>query len=283
MIDVEATARREVETALVALGLHAISVDLVSPLGARKGMRFAYRVVTADGHTVKARHHGTAQDADRLRALRCHLDPAFAPVLDQSGAVLVEAWVDGTPLGELDSNPWFEPAGAVLGRLHCAQPRAGETSTRSWTEAALSDLALLEEAEELTATETCALRERLHATDPGAARLGLIHKDFCADNFVIDTAGALRVIDNELLDIDPIGFDLGRTFHLWPMDDDAWRAFQRGYSSAGAPPPDAAGYWRIVATLVSGRVFLTRSRVRLEETVRLLRRLVDGDLLESPP
>jgi hypothetical protein len=282
MIDIEAAARNEVEHELVALGLHPTSVDLVSPLGPRKGMRFAYRVVTADGQTVKARHLGTAQDADRLRALRCHLDPAFAPVLDQSGAVLVEEWVDGTPLCELDSTQWFEPAGALLGRLHHSRPDAGATATRSWTESARADLALLEEAEELTAAEAAALRERLHATDPGTARLGLLHKDFCADNFVIDTAGALRVIDNELLAIDPIGFDFGRTFHLWPMDDDAWSAFHQGYASAGLPPPDASAYWRIVAALVGGRVFLTRSRVRLEETVRLLLRFGDGELLQPP-
>jgi Ser/Thr protein kinase RdoA (MazF antagonist) len=283
VIDVEATARSEVEAALVTLGLHATSVDLVSPLGPRKGTRFAYRVATADGLTVKARHLGTSQDADRLRALRRDLEPAFAAVLDRSGAVLVEEWVAGTSLCELDATPWFEPAGALLGRLHATQPVAGATSTRSWTEAACSDLALLEDAEELTATEASLLRDRLHATDPGTARLGLIHKDFCADNIVIDRAGALRVIDNELLDLDPIGFDLGRTFHLWPMDDDAWRAFHRGYQSAAPPAPDATVYWRIVAALVGGRVFLTRSRIRLEETVDLLLGFVDGELRRPPP
>ena len=87
------------------------------------------------------------------------------------------------------------------------------------------------------------------------------------------------MIDNELLDLGPIGFDLGRTFHLWPLDDAAQQAFHLGYQSAGPPPLAAAGYWRIVAALVGGRVFLNRSRVRLEETIRLLRRFVDGDLL----
>ena len=282
MTDVEAAARKEVETALVALDLHATSLDLVSPLGPRKGVRFAYRVVTADGQTVKARHLGTAQDADRLRALRRNLEPAFAPVLDQSGAVLVEEWIDGTPLCELESAPWFEPAGALLGRLHRAHLGAGTLPTRPWTESALADLALLEDAEELAPTEAAALRDRLHGSDPGAARVGLVHKDFCEDNIIIDTAGALRVIDNELLAVDPLGFDLGRTFHLWPMDDDARTDFERGYRSAGPAPPDAADYWRIVAALVGGRVFLTRSRVHLDETVALLRRFADGNLLESP-
>jgi hypothetical protein len=281
--DAEAAARREVAAALVALGLDAASMDLVSPLGTRKGIRFAYRVVTAGGQIVKARHLGTAQDANRLRALRTRLEPAFIPVLDQSGAVLVEEWVDGTRLCELDPTPWLEPAGALLGRLHRAAPSSSTTSTRSWTEAALSDLALLEGADELTGGEAAVLRERLDATDPQSACTGLIHKDFCADNIVIDTTGTLRMIDNELLDLGPIGFDLGRTFHLWPMDADAQNAFDLGYQSAGPPPLAATGYWRIVATLVGGRVFLTRSRVRLEETVRLLRRFVDGDLLPPVP
>jgi Ser/Thr protein kinase RdoA (MazF antagonist) len=283
MSDDEAAARTAVETALVTLGLRATSMELVSPLGPSKGMRFAYRVATADGQTVKARHLGTTEYADDLCALRCHLDPAFAPVLDRSGAVIVEEWIPGSMLDELDPTPWFEPAGALLGRLHDARPDEGETSTVSWTEAARSDLALLEDAHELTATEAGTLRDRLHAADPGTARLGLTHKDFCADNIVIDTAGALRVIDNELLAIDPIGFDLGRTFHLWPMSDDARTAFDRGYRSVAPCPVEAVGYWRIVATLVGGRVFLTRSRVRLDEALQLLRRYADGDFLAPPP
>jgi Ser/Thr protein kinase RdoA (MazF antagonist) len=272
-----------VEAALVSLGVRATSLELVSPLGTLKGMRFAYRVETADGQTVKARHLGSSEYADDLCALRCHLDPAFAPVLDRSGAVIVEEWIQGSMLGELDPTPWFEPAGVLLGQLHHARLDANETSTQSWTEAALSDLALLADANHLTTTEASALRDCLAASDPGTARLGLIHKDFCADNIVIDTAGALRVIDNELLAIDPIGFDLGRTFHLWPMDDNARTAFDRGYRSVGAAPSEAAGYWRIVATLVGGRVFLTRSRVRLDEALRLLRRYADGDYLQPPP
>jgi len=283
MSDVEVAAQRDVNDALVTLGLDVISMDLVSPLGPKKGIRFAYRVDTADGQTVKARHFGTADDAARQHAFRVGLDSAFAPVLERCGGVLFEEWIDGTLLGELDPTPWYEPAGALLGRLHKVEADAGSADTRSWTDAAFSDLALLEAADELTAAEAAALRARLSSDDPGQARLGLIHRDFCADNFVIDPAGALRVIDNELFGVDPIGFDLGRTFHLWPMDDDAWSAFRRGYQSAAIPPSDDNDYWRVVAALVGGRVFLTRSRKRLDDTVRLLRRFVDGDFtLPSP-
>lgn len=283
MTDVEAAARSEVHAALVHLGLRATSVELVSPLGTRKGVRFAYRVETADGATVKARHLDTPAYADRVCALGRGLEPAFAPVIARHGSVVIEEWVDGTALVEVDPTPWYEPAGALLGRLHRARPDAGTTSTRSWTEAARSDLALLEDAGELSAREAAAIRARLDSTDPGTARLGLVHKDFCADNMVIDPTGALRVIDNELLAIEPIGFDLGRTFHLWPMDDVARSAFDRGYRSAGPPPSEDPDYWRTVATLLGGRVFLTRSRVRLDGTVHLLRRLADGECLGPPP
>ena len=67
------------------------------------------------------------------------------------------------------------------------------------------------------------------------------------------------------------------------MDDDARAAFDRGYRSVTPVPPEADGYWRIVATLVGGGVFLTRSRVRLDETVRLLRRYADGEFVEPLP
>ena len=283
MIDVEAAARNEVETELVTLGLHATSMDLVSPLGTAEGRRFAYRVVTADGQTVKARHLGPPRmrtvcapsgATSTPRSLRCSTSPV--PCSSKSGS-------PAHRLGHLDSTPWFEPAGALLGRLHHARARRGCDLHPIVDRGGALGPRAPRGAEEITVPEATALRARLHATDPGAARLGLIHKDFCADNFVIDTAGALRVIDNELLDIDPIGFDLGRTFHLWPMDDGAWTAFHQRLRVGRAA---SAGCNRLLAHRRDARRrarVLARSRVRLDETVRLLLQIRRRRTPPAPP
>lgn len=268
-----------------ALGQHHITsrrIELISPLKERKGSRFAYRVDTADGQIFKLRHFESAAEASRLRHLRADLDAAFAPVLAQYGAVLVEAWIDGTPLCELDADCYVEPAAVLLGRLH-QQPLnpavfsevSQYVDTEKFLSAAQSDLALLGAARALTATEVASLLAILQRDDPRRARNALIHKDFCAENMLIDRHGALRVIDNELLTIEPAGLDLGRTFHRWPMSEAAWQRFLRGYVQVAALP-DALEFWKIAAALISSRVCLQRAPHRLDASLMLLRRMIES-------
>ncbi len=282
MIAAPVERARDIAAALKQHGLRPRRVVLISPLQERKGRHFAYRVDTEDGCMVKVRHFGKPEEARRLLELRAGLEEAFAPALAQYGPVLIEQWLEGMPLSELDAEDRAEDAGALLGRLH-AKPLGPDVpairSTRTWTEGAESDLEILARAGKLAPGEAASLRAEMLQRDPGVARAALIHQDFCAENMLIDTRGRLRVIDNEQLAIAPAGFDLGRTFHRWPMSDAAWMRFRRGYRSSAPAEPEAIGFWRIVAALVGARVFLERIPARLEASLALLRRFTEGKSL----
>jgi Ser/Thr protein kinase RdoA (MazF antagonist) len=276
---------RDIEEALEKHGLRARRIALVSPLRDRKGIRFAYRVDTGGGHSVKFRHFGSDEDARRHFELRAGLEATFAPALARYGPVLVEEWVEGVALTGPDRDGRAEEAGAVLGRLH-ARPLGPDVpstiSTRKWSDGTESDLEILATAGELAPGEAARLRAEIRRRDPMMARAALIHLDFCAENMLIDLRGKLRVIDNELLSINPAGLDLGRTFHRWPMSEGAWSCFFRGYRSSAPSDPEPTGFWRIAAALTGTRVFLQRSPERLDASLALLRRFAEGRSLSDP-
>ena len=269
----------EIGAALAAYGLAAVDVALVSPLGARKGRRQAYCVTAAGGRIVKARRFEGEDEARRVFELRAGLEAAFAPALARQGAVVIEEWIEGSPLADAHWRVWVEPAGALLGRLH-ARPlppgAAATVTTGGWLAEADADLAALAAARRIEGVWAEHLRAAIRASDPGTCRTALAHLDFCADNMVIDRDGRLRVVDNELLAIRPPGLDLARTFHLWPMPAASRARFHRGYLSAAPADPGAAGFWRLVAALRGARIFLGRSSARLEASLALLRRLLAG-------
>jgi Phosphotransferase enzyme family len=276
---------RDVEAALDRFGLRPRRIELVSPLRERKGIRFAYRVEADDGRSIKLRHFGSPEDARRHFELRTGLEAAFAPALANDGSVVLEEWIEGEPPSEPEADARAEEAGALLGRLHARSlgptiPAA--VSTQKWIDGADSDLAILSGAGALGADEATRLRAELARRDPRSARTALIHLDFCAENMLIDAKGALRIIDNELLSINPAGLDLGRTFHRWPMAEAAWRRFLRGYHSAAPRAPEAVGFWKISAALTGTRVFSQRMPQRLEGSLALLRRFAAGDGLAEP-
>lgn len=278
--------RREIDRALEQHGVTPRRVVLISPLQERKGIRFAYRVELEDGRTIKARHFGSEEDARRLFELSAGLEAAFARPLAQYGPVLVEEWIEGVPLSDLQGEAWAEDAGILLGRLH-ATPLGAQvpptSSTRRWREAAESDLALIGLAGKLAAGEAASLQTEIARRDPGLARVVLIHKDFSAENMLIDIHGQLRIIDNEQLEIAPAAFDLGRTFHRWPMSDGTWTRFLRGYRSSAPREPEAIAFWKIVASLETTRVFLQRFPARLDASLALLRRFAEGKSLSDSP
>lgn len=285
MIDTPADVTPEIETALDRLGLRARRLVLVSPLARNKGRRCAYRLEADDGRTLKVRQLDTAEQARHLVELRAGLEEAFAPVLARYGCVLLEEWIEGIQLTELDAEARAADAGALLGRLHARAlgPDAPATlRTRTWVERAMSDLEILAGAQKLGSREVAALRAEIVRHDPGAVRACLVHMDFCAENMLIDAGGQLRVIDNELLAIAPAGFDLGRTFDRWPMSAAAWGRFRRGYRSSAAAEVEAIGFWKILAALMGARVRFQRAPARLDAALALLRRFIEGEGLSDP-
>jgi hypothetical protein len=274
----------EVREALALGGWRPCALALISPLGERKGMRYAYRVETDDGLVVKARHFGSVEEAQRVHELRLGLEDAFAPVLGRFGPVLIEAWLEGAMLGAAEAQSWTQAAGALLGRLH-ARPlgpgSSAEEATTRWNEAAATDLTLLRRAEALSAAECEAVRAALLRHDPGRARVALIHKDFCAENMLIDRRGRLRIIDTEQLAVEPIGFDIAWTWHRWPMSKQSWARFMAGYRSAAPAEPDALEYWRVATGLTLARVFSQRMPARLDAQLATLLQCIAGSADED--
>lgn len=270
--------------ALHAQGFTPCTCALISPLGIAKGRRLAYRVEDERGHVLKVRHFENESAAANVFALRHDLEPAFAPALARHGAALVETWVEGRPLTDDEAPQLIEDAGRLLGRLH-ARPTPANTpalvATQPWRAAADADLDTLQAAGVLSDAVAAPLRAALVQHDPGSARTALLHMDFCASNLLVEPGGSLRVIDNEQLEIGPIGLDLGRTFHHWPMTEDAGRAFWRGYRSAAPAEPETAAFWRIVAAALGARIFLHRSPAALHTSLIQLGRFARGELLDA--
>jgi thiamine kinase-like enzyme len=277
---------RDVEAALGRFSLRPRRIELISPLRERKGIRFAYRVDADDGRSVKLRHFGNPEDARAHYELRAGLEAAFAPALANHGSVIFEEWIEGEPPTEPEVEARAEEAGALLGRLHARSlgptiPAA--VSTQKWIDRADSDLEILADSEALGADSAARLRAELGRRDPRSARTALIHLDFCVENMLIDARGELRIIDNELLSINPAGLDVGRTFHRWPMARATWRRFLHGYRSAAPSEPEAIGFWKISAALTGTRVSFQLMPERFEGSLALLRRFAAGDGLADPP
>src|SRR5262245_30842162 len=113
------------EIILAALTEHRSSpsnIQILSPLGERKGRRLAYRVDNQDGSTIKVRVFENEAIARSVCELREGMEDAFAPVLARYGSVVIEEWIDGDPLTNHNEMSVLEPAGAILGRLHAHRP-----------------------------------------------------------------------------------------------------------------------------------------------------------------
>jgi hypothetical protein len=260
-----------------ALEEHGADHWRLEPISRFQGMkhgRYAFFAEAADGTRLKVRHLPSADAARELERLRAGLEPSFSPVLRRTGPVLVEAWIEGRELRGEDAERHAHEAGGLLARLHATPLEAPDrsASTSRYRETAEADLAQLHEAGDVEAEEAESLRAALRRLDPGSFPAALIHRDFCAENFILDGAGRLRVVDNEWLEVGAAGFDLGRTFHRWPMPREAWQRFLEGYRTVAAIP-DALDFWMLASTLFGARVFARVSRPELPPLLELLRAL----------
>jgi len=274
----------EVAAALEASGLRARAIHAITTLGPARTDRQAFRIELADGSTVKARRLPDEQTAARLEAVRRELPPAFAPILARHRRVLVEEWVAGDPLGDAcPSDAVLARAGSILGALHARTRVVGEPvgerrSTEGWREVAERELQEIAGAEALGARAARAIRVALERLDPGSALFGLVHSDFCGENMIVDSAGTLRIIDNERLEVDALGFDLGRTGYRWALPARAWDRFRSAYA-AHAPSPEpleTLAFWSLVAVVKSAALRLRFDRGHAALPLALLSRMAAG-------
>lgn len=193
----------EIEDALRRQAFAARRLVLVSPPSARKRGRCVYRVDLADGRTLKARRLESAAAARHLVALRAGIDAAFAPVVARHDAVLLEAWIEGTLLTALDPEARAAEAGALLARLHATTVATAATAldVGALRDRARAELGTVAATGKITAAERASLARLLERHPPSVAASVLVHRDFCAENMLVDPQGRMHVIDNEWLDV----------------------------------------------------------------------------------
>lgn len=272
--------RRDVQAALEASGFRIRRMTALSGHAQHKRGRWALRVELTDGVTVKARRLESASAAKRSFELRAGLEKAFAPAICWHDTVLLEEWIDGAPLDAAAERERLEEAGALLGRLHSApHPGVHCIGVRPWREEATETLRRIRDEAKLRTREIAVLESLLDESDPGMAPSALVHRDFCAENLLIDSAGRLRVIDNEWIEVGPIGFDLSRTRGRWPLADRSWSLFWRGYRSEGLGDPGAGSFWETVVALRTAAI-RWHAPDSLSEPLDRLRVLASG---KNPP
>lgn len=253
-------------------GLELRRAWLLSPLGTAKGIRIAYRVETECGKTIKAREFESEAVAESICELRSVLAPAFAPVIRRSGCIVIEEWIEGSPLSGTDERSRLREAGSILGALHSQAIPGGKQSlsTDEWHSSARSDLVQLSEAELISTATASVLAEKLADADPLEAAASLIHFDYCVENMLIDRRGQLCIIDNERISIAPPEMDLAWTFFRWPLAARS-QSFLEGYRSSAGSLPHAMNFWNIVAVLLGSRVYMRCAPERVAPAVALLR------------
>jgi aminoglycoside phosphotransferase (APT) family kinase protein len=266
MFIMEEDVAAEVRSALASHGLRGWTVETLSARSfGRKSGRFTLRVEAADGSVIKARCFESVEAASRLAELRSRVDAAFVPVIARYGAVLLEPWIDGEALSAAQAEARAEEVGAVLGRLHATELAAEHprVSTRERRERAIGRLAELAESGVVTTELVGALGAELRQCDPGESPRTVVHRDYCPENIVVDPGGRLHVVDNEWLDVDAPGVDLGRTYSRWPMPDDVWKRFLRGYQTTAPFPPGPLRFWMILMAAAGATVRLRKPAAEL--------------------
>ncbi len=264
--------------ALRSLGFEVAAARLVSPLGRAKGRRCAWRVEDSRGRVAKARLFEDADVAARVCVLRTGLDHAFAGVLGRDGPVVLEEWVEGRPVAAFETDATLAWAAALLAGLHARPlpPDAEKTvDVATWLDGARTDVARLATAGVLPGAEADRAARILGSIAPSRARTAIAHLDLAPDNLVVHRAAGPRVIDNEMFAVRPPGFDLARSFHLWPMDEGAWERFLRVYRASGGTDVEGLDFWRLVALALGTRIFFDRSPGRRDDAAARLVALLD--------
>ena len=252
--------------------------------GPVSGPRVAYRLELDDGRVVKARRCVDEARAREVWRIRRHLRfDGIARIHAQDGPVLLEEWVEGTPLARGDGTAeHVVQAATMLGRLHSVERidgrRARSTSTTAeWLEQAERDLDLLAARQALPGDLTRMLQAAARRLDPGVTVAGVVHRDLCAENLIRKGDGRIVVIDNERLGVGSLDYDLGRVWCRWPMPAPAWELFRQAYEvQRGEGPTDRSLLvWKIAASAHSAALRVLAGPEELEEPLARLRELED--------
>jgi hypothetical protein len=218
-----------------ARGVAVTKLAPITTLPSPVRTRAAFAVELADGTRLKARRLKSTQRAQMVVRLRERIGTGFAPILARRGDAMLLAWVEGRCLASLATlpAPVLRRCGQMLGALHTlrCEPLAGGTPTRpeEHFEKLVRNAQLLLEARLLAEDLAGRALAAAEAKRPQHATLGIIHKDFCAENLVLDRRGALVCIDDASLSTGPHDLDLARSWYRWPLGEAELAHFAAGY------------------------------------------------------
>jgi Phosphotransferase enzyme family len=271
----------EIAVALDRAGLRVRAFRRISKMHSSDIRRLAYQVDVEPGHAIKARRVQDDETARRLFEIRRDLPDAFAPAFGRYGAVLLEDWIEGEDLGDRPlSHAHLVDAGSLLADLHATQTVAGHAvhemrSTAAWRHEAEADLRQILAAGGLDERDGSLIRAALDRLDPGQAIFGLVHTDFCGENMIVDRAGRLRVVDNERIGVDALGYDIARTWYRWTLPTSAWERIRSAYAARMpfSEPLETLGFWSIATVAQSAALRLRVDRARAHVPLDRLRRM----------
>lgn len=234
----------------------------------------AYRLTLDDGTTLKARLLLTEAHATSWGTLRRQVgnQPFLAALVAQSGRVVIEEWVEGTPLPMTGcALPLLQEAGQLLAHVHRlpagAQP-PGDAARRNQLEAALASLTALGALDVPRAAELSAIAARL---SPGAGTPGVGHHDLTGPNLVRHSSRGLVSIDHEWMQVGLLELDLARALTEWDLHGASQDAFLAGYRAAHGPAQAGeSGYWRLLSQVLAAEI---RARRRWHDAPAALEQL----------
>jgi hypothetical protein len=250
--------------------------------------RGSFRIEFADGSTRKGRRLGSETDAEKVELLSKLLDHRFFPhVLARHRTALMIEWIDGRPLfaDRLNSDLWMQ-CGEILGAMHALRVPQ-ELSARygcgaaGWRERIQGNIEALARQEALSDREAQTALRIAEKQAPDDAATGLIHGDFCVENFIETESAQIAIVDNETLSVDVCAYDLARTWSRSPMDQQQAQAFYEGYHRYRTSTDFHENhlYWAI-AVLTEAAVFRLRAAtVGIDELLERLKIILEwGEL-----
>jgi hypothetical protein len=266
-------------------------VERIRPITQRPStsrLAACYQISFADGRTMKARRCRSESAAVRIQAFSRRLpDGHFPTVLARRGAALLIEWIDGRPLaGRCNDRTFVRQAGSLLGQIHSVpglSPRRVPGFTpevqRERLSQALDRLAIVG----LTRAESKVIVEAATRRVPAQPAFGLVHRDFCPENAVVDPHGRVWFVDTEAVGVGAYDYDLARTEYRWPLHSTNRECFLEGYALHRSDETFRSHetYWLTLAFVDSALYRLREGISRAQEPIERLRRLIEG--LPVPP
>lgn len=274
----------QIATLVAAHSLSITKIERLTTLPSKKMSHASFKAVCDDGQVIKLRLVETAEQADRVSAIRAQLpDDHFPQLLGKLGCVMIEQWIPGHCAVEKRYDVGFlREAGALLATLHSAAVPNYSFAKLRTPEDRLRHIKhqagdLLERGR-LTSKEVATIICLARHDRPGTIDAGIIHRDFAAENLVIGDDQKIWVIDNETMNYDALSFDLARVWYRWPLAGPAIVHFLTGYGQVRSTEDFERHFifWTICA-LIDACLFRVRAETRDQDVpIHMLRQLISN-------